>query len=97
MAVLSAQQIDQLLGHTHGWGFQDNTIRRQFQFPTFRAAVAFVNRVADLAEAADHHPDITITYTKILLVLSSHDEGGVTQKDIDLARQIDAVATESGG
>ena len=58
----------------------------------FKRAMSFVNRVADAANAADHHPDITINYNRVTTTLSTHSEGGVTDKDIDMASKIDAAA-----
>ena len=68
----------------------ESAIRRTYTLPTFTAAVAFVGYVAELAEAADHHPDIDIRYRKVTLTLSTHEAGGLTEKDFDLAAQIDA-------
>ena len=62
---------------------------KTYQFPTFPEGIAFVGRVAKLAETAGHHPDIDIRYTKIICSLSTHDRGGITQKDLDLARAMD--------
>ena len=65
---------------------------KMFIFPTFPAGIAFVDRVAVVAEAMGHHPDITISYTRVTMRLSTHDEGGVTEKDIALAGGIEAAA-----
>ena len=65
------------------------SIAREYQFPTFPAAVRFVDFVAELAEAADHHPDIDVRYNRVRLTLSTHSAGGVTEKDFALARAID--------
>jgi 4a-hydroxytetrahydrobiopterin dehydratase len=92
---LTDQAVSDGLRSLPGWTRQNDTIRKQFSFADFRAAIAFVNAVADLAESANHHPDITITYNRVLLVLSSHDAGGLTQRDLDLARRIEE--TELGG
>jgi 4a-hydroxytetrahydrobiopterin dehydratase len=59
---------------------------------SFAAALDLVNRVGELAEAAGHHPDITINYNRVMFSLSTHDEGGITQKDLDLASQIEGSA-----
>ena len=75
-----------------GWKRLDASITRTFEHKDFVAAMAFVNKVAVAAEAAWHHPDIDIRWNKVTLVLSTHSEGGLTQKDFDLARQIDALA-----
>ncbi len=67
------------------WTRRGESIAREFAFPTFRAAMAFVNQVADAAEAARHHPDIDIRYTKVTLAYWTHDAGGITQSDIKAA------------
>ena len=69
------------------------TIARTFQFKDFPAAMKFVNAVAELAEQAWHHPDIDIRWNKVTLTLTTHDAGGLTEKDFDLARKFDAVVT----
>ena len=71
-----------------GWENNGKEITRVYKFKDFKEAMAFVNRVADLAEAADHHPDIDIRYNKVTLTLSTHSAGGLTEKDFALARQI---------
>ncbi|RMH30263.1 MAG: 4a-hydroxytetrahydrobiopterin dehydratase [Planctomycetota bacterium] len=75
------------------WSEVSGAIQRTYQFKDFAAAMAFVNRVAQAAERADHHPDILIRYNKVTLTLSTHDAGGVTRKDFDLAAEADAAAT----
>jgi 4a-hydroxytetrahydrobiopterin dehydratase len=80
-----------------GWTLEGGEIRKTFTLSDFRAAIALVNTVADLAEAANHHPDITINYNRVLLVLTSHDAGGLTQKDIDLAGEIERHAATASG
>lgn len=72
------------------WKRTKTSIVKTFEFSDFIAAMAFVNHVADLAERADHHPDILVKYTKVTLTLSTHSTGGVTKKDLQLAKQIDA-------
>jgi 4a-hydroxytetrahydrobiopterin dehydratase len=79
-----------------GWSREGDTIRKQFTFQDFRGSIAFVNAIADLAEAANHHPDITITYNRVLVALSTHDAGGLTQNDLDLARQIEQAPAARG-
>jgi 4a-hydroxytetrahydrobiopterin dehydratase len=70
------------------WTLRGSAISRQFRFVDFAEAMRFVNRVARLAEAANHHPDITINYNKVKLSLTTHDEGGLTTKDLKLARRL---------
>ncbi len=74
-----------------GWAIEGEELRRTFEFDGFPAAIAFVNRVAFVAEAADHHPDVDIRWNKVSLVLSTHSEGVLTSKDTDLATEIDAI------
>jgi 4a-hydroxytetrahydrobiopterin dehydratase len=73
------------------WKEKGNEIVRMFEFRDFRAAMAFVNKVGDLAEKAGHHPDIDIRYNKVRLALTTHDAGGLTTKDFELAAEIDRV------
>jgi 4a-hydroxytetrahydrobiopterin dehydratase len=92
MAVLTASEIEQHLRSLPGWTYQDGGIRKQFTFDGFPAAVAFVQRLVPEAEAADHHPDITINYRRVTLTWATHSEGGVTAKDVAGARMADRVA-----
>lgn len=73
------------------WQVEHGELVRTFSFPDFRASLAFVNQVGELAEAAGHHPDIDIRYNKVRLALMTHDAGGLTTKDFDLARKINGV------
>jgi 4a-hydroxytetrahydrobiopterin dehydratase len=88
---LSSPEIRQQLKELSGWELSENTIRKQYVFESFMPAIRFVNRIAELAEAADHHPDITINYRKVTLALSTHSAGGLTQKDFDLAKQAERI------
>jgi 4a-hydroxytetrahydrobiopterin dehydratase len=90
--VLSVAEVERRLGALPGWSRVGDAIRREFRFADFRSAIAFVNRVADLAEAADHHPDIDVRYDSVLLTLTTHSAGGLTARDFELAAQIDRVA-----
>jgi len=90
MPTLTENEIKTLLPRVPGWERRGTEIRRTWSFPDFRAAMAFVNRVADLAEAANHHPDIDVRYSKVTLVLSTHDAGGLTARDFELAEKIGA-------
>lgn len=74
------------------WSRIGDEIQRTFSFKDFVESMAFVQKVATEAEADQHHPDILIRYNKVTLTLSTHDAGGITQKDFDLARKIDAFA-----
>jgi len=74
------------------WTLRRSIISRKFVFDDFAQAMRFVNRVARLAEAANHHPDITINYNRVKLALTTHDEGGLTTKDFRLASRINKLA-----
>jgi 4a-hydroxytetrahydrobiopterin dehydratase len=89
MARLSEDEITKGLARLSGWTRDGERIRKQYKFKSFPEAIAFTNRVAGLAEAADHHPDILVEYDKVTLALSSHDAGGLTERDFRLATRID--------
>ncbi|REE99148.1 4a-hydroxytetrahydrobiopterin dehydratase [Thermomonospora umbrina] len=90
MSLLDDGAVAAELAAAPGWERDGDAIVRTVELADFRAAMDFVNRVAGLAEAADHHPDITIRWNKVTLTLSTHSAGGLTRKDFDLARSIDA-------
>ena len=91
MALLDDEEIRQGLDTLDGWALEGRSIARTLEFPTFPGAIAFVNQVADLAEGADHHPDIDVRYRNVRLVLSTHSAGGLTSRDFALARKIDQL------
>ena len=91
MTQLTPKQIKAALPAVPAWTKQSAEIARTFQFKNFVAAMKFVNQVAKLAEAAGHHPDIDIRWNKVTLALTTHSEGGLTQKDFDLAARFDAL------
>ena len=94
MALLSKAEIDEQLKTLNGWTLDGKVIRKQFTFKGFPEAVAFVKRLVPDAERADHHPDITINYRRVTLSWSTHDEGGLTAKDIAGAQMADRHAQE---
>ncbi len=89
---LAEAELNNALAALPGWARSGDEIRKQYTFADFRAAIAFVNRIADLAESAGHHPDITINYNRVSLALTTHDAGGLTRNDTDLAAQIERAA-----
>ena len=89
MSRLDESGVTAALRQTPGWERAGSEIKRSYRFADFRAALAFVNRVGELAEGAGHHPDIDIRYNTVTLALSTHDAGGLTTKDFELARAID--------
>jgi 4a-hydroxytetrahydrobiopterin dehydratase len=88
MALLTETEIRDRIARLPGWERHGNEIRRTWTFADFGAAMVFVNRVAGLAETANHHPDIDIRYSRVTLVLSTHDAGGLTARDFALAEAI---------
>ncbi len=95
MATLSDQAITATLADLPGWALEGGQIAKQYRFDGFPAAVAFVVRISYEAEAADHHPDLDVRYNKVRVALSTHSKGGVTAKDVDLARTIERLAPAS--
>lgn len=91
MAVLTDQEIAGALQRLPGWELIDHQITKQYRLGGFAAAITFVVRLSYEAQAADHHPDLDIRYDTVQVTLSTHSEGGVTAKDLDLAQAIDAV------
>jgi 4a-hydroxytetrahydrobiopterin dehydratase len=92
MAVLTDAEIQQALGKLPGWSRHGIAIQRVFEFPDFKSAMVFVNKIADAAEQANHHPDIDIRYNKVTMALVSHDSGGVTGRDVRMAEKINQIA-----
>lgn len=75
----------------NGWRHEDNALRREFSFTDFAEAFAFMTAIAEMAEAADHHPDWSNSYNTVTIALTSHDKGCVTQRDSSLAEQINTL------
>ncbi len=92
MAALSDEEIRAELAGVPGWEAGAGEISREYELDSFAGAIAFVVRLSYAAEAADHHPDLDIRYSKVRVTLSTHSEGGVTGKDLDLARAIEGFA-----
>lgn len=90
--ALSDIEIQRALGSLPGWSRKGEAIAKSYQFATFLAGIAFVNQVAGVAEELQHHPDIDIRYTRVMLSLSTHDSNGVTAKDIELAQRVEKIA-----
>ena len=92
MALLTPDEIAERLKTLDGWTLEGQAITKQFTFQDFPEAVLFVSALVPGAEDADHHPDIEIHYKRVILRYTTHDEGGLTQKDVDGAAMADAVA-----
>jgi 4a-hydroxytetrahydrobiopterin dehydratase len=95
MKRLQQDELKALRARLPGWTRRGSVIRRTYEFPGFPAAIHFVNAVARAAEAAQHHPDIDIRWNRVRLALTTHDAGGLTQRDVDLAAECDALAVRT--
>lgn len=91
MARLPDDQVNTRLAEVPEWAREGDEIVRSYQAPSFLEGIAFVTRVAELAEAANHHPDIDIRWRTVRIALTTHDDGGLSAKDFDLAARIDAA------
>jgi 4a-hydroxytetrahydrobiopterin dehydratase len=91
MHTLNKEQIESALQGLDGWAYSDGAITRTFRFADFVHAVDFVERLAEVAEERQHHPDIDIRHNKVTLRLSTHSAGGVTQKDAELAGALERL------
>ena len=92
MSKLSIDEIKKRINEISGWNFEDNQIGREFQFKDFAAALSFTNKTGSIAEGMNHHPDIFIhSWNKVKITISTHSEGGVTNKDFQLAEKINQI------
>lgn len=92
MVVLSSEEIKNKLAAYSNWNFENNQIGKEFQFKDFAEALSFVNEVGEFAEKMDHHPDIFLhSWNKVKITVSTHSEGGVTEKDFQLAEKIESI------
>ncbi len=92
MPLLSEAEITSALDVLPGWLHADGEIEKTFECASFPDAIAFVVRIGFFAEKADHHPDLDVRWRKVRVALTTHDAGGLTGKDLDLARRIEEVA-----
>ena len=90
--ILNETEVRQKLVNLPGWITSGQSLSQTYKFNNFIQAINFVNRLVEPAEAAGHHPDITISYNKVTIHLTTHDAGGITQKDFDLAQEITKIA-----
>ena len=89
---LSDLEIRRALGELPGWTRKGDVVTKTYSFARFADGIRFVQQIAEVADAMDHHPDIDIRYTKVTFALSTHDAGGITQMDLDLAKKIEETA-----
>ncbi len=91
MAVLTDEQVDAALPELDGWERSDGALRRSIKFPAFLDGIDAVRRVGEHAEQKDHHPDIDIRWRTVTFALVTHSEGGITDKDVEMARDINGI------
>jgi 4a-hydroxytetrahydrobiopterin dehydratase len=96
MAVLTDDQVDAAAKDLNDWTRSDGALRRSVKFPAFLAGIDAVRRVAEHAEAKDHHPDIDIRWRTVTFALVTHSEGGITGKDVQMAKDIDGIVEQQG-
>ena len=89
---MSKDEIQQALADLPGWELAGEEIAKEYKLGNFVEAVAFVDRLVEPAEAANHHPDLEIHYNRVRVALSTHSEGGITARDIAMAKEIDKLA-----
>jgi len=92
---LTEEEARERIAGLDGWRYKDDKIKKSFKFDNFAAALAFVNKVGEIAERLDHHPDIKFGWGYAKIKTTTHDRDGVTDFDIELARQMDALAGSS--
>ena len=92
MALLSDDEIEQKLRELPGWAREGDSLVCEYKFEDFQGSVDFVNRITPPAEEMNHHPDISISWNKVNLTLSTHSQGGITENDFELAARIDPLA-----
>lgn len=89
---LSAEEIENSLTYLNDWKVENDNLKKRFSFPNFADALAFINRVGEIAERMDHHPDICFGWGFAEFAITTHDAGGLTQNDFELAKEIDALS-----
>lgn len=94
--TLSQDDISTRLAALADWSYKESALVRTYTFGSYPDAIAFVTRLAFAAEAADHHPDLHVSYRKVTVIWTTHSAGGVTTKDFDAARQSDMIAARMG-
>ncbi|USR93048.1 4a-hydroxytetrahydrobiopterin dehydratase [Phormidium yuhuli AB48] len=91
MALLSSSEIQSQASQLSDWTVEGKELKRTFKFKDFVQAINFVNQLVEPAEAAGHHPDLSISYNKVTVILTSHDAGGLTESDFEMAKTISAL------
>ncbi len=92
---LNRESVQGWLKRHEGWSRKSNKLVKDYSFHSFRDSIVFVNRLATLADSANHHPDIDVRYDSVRVMLTTHDVGGISDKDLELAEQIDFATSAS--
>lgn len=90
--LLSDAQIQERVNQLEGWTVEGKELRKTCKFNDFVEAVNFVNKIVEPAEAAGHHPDLSVSYNKVMIALTTHDAGGLTSKDFDMAQTLSQIS-----
>ena len=93
---MTGAEVERGLASTSGWRFESDVLSKRFEFANFAESLAFVNQVGQIAEAADHHPDITFGWGYAEVRTTTHDRGGVTDVDLALVKEVDAMNRPGG-
>lgn len=89
--MLNLGEINQEMSTLNGWSLEGSSITKSFSFTNFKDSLDFVNRVGEVSERMQHHPDVLLTYDQVRLSLTTHSENGITRKDFQLAKEIDMI------
>ena len=95
MKALEGKEIENKLANIPGWNYQNDFLEREVEFPSFNEAISFLNKIADIAEHINHHPNLTNRFNKLLIQVRTHDVQGITQKDFKLAKLINQLYLET--
>jgi 4a-hydroxytetrahydrobiopterin dehydratase len=91
MALLNIDEINGHLTNLPGWSLKGDAIEKEWVFKDFNEALGFINKIGDIAENHNHHPELFNVYSKVNLRFNTHDEGGITLKDINIAKEINSI------
>ena len=92
MTLLGDEEIEARLGRLDGWRREGDAIAKEFELGDFAGSVAFVNRLAAVAEELNHHPDLSVSWSKVTVTITTHSQGGLTENDFELAKKVDPLA-----
>ncbi len=96
MTKLSENEIREMLkGLQEGWEVKDMKLRKEFKFSDFKGSIDFLKRIQPVADSMNHHPDVCVYYSRVVIELTTHDEGGITKMDFELAQKIDSLSKVS--